>query len=102
MEEIKLLINIDIENLENLNHDLNINFNNGSTKPLDITVEQKNIFFYALKQYSIIEELELHYQYPEYQKWMDNFMETFVYKNITTRLNTILYKERLERTIKMV
>jgi hypothetical protein len=102
MEEIKLLINIDIENLENLNHDLNINFNNGSTKPLDITVEQKNIFFYALKQYSIIEELELHYQYPEYQKWIDNFMETFVYKNITTRLNTILYKERLERTIKMV
>jgi hypothetical protein len=96
MEEITLLISIDIENLENLNHDLNIKYFE------DITVEQKNIFFYALKQYSIIEELELHYQYPEYQKWMNDFLETFVYKNITTRLNTILYKERLERTIKVV
>jgi serine/threonine protein kinase len=96
IEEIKLLINIDIENLENINHDLNINFNHDD---LNITVEQKNIFFYALKQYSIIEELELHYQYPEYQKWINDFMETFVYKNITTRLNTILYKERIQRTI---
>lgn len=89
-EEIKSLITIDILNLENLNHDLNIICDS-------ITIEQKNIYFHALKLYSIIEELELHYQYPEYEKWIKNFTETFVYKNIKQKLNCILYKERIDK-----
>lgn len=88
--EIKSLIDIDISNLENLNYDLNIVCDS-------ITIEQKNIYFHALKLYSIIEELELHYQYPEYQKWIKNFTETFVHKNIKQKLNTILYKERIDK-----
>jgi hypothetical protein len=61
----------------------------------EISVDQKNIFFYALEYLFLIKELELDKQYPFYKQWVSNFKATFVYTNIDSQLNKILFKERL-------
>jgi len=62
-----------------------------------ITSEQKNFFFVALEYYHLILNLELYDQYPFYKKWLADFKDTFVFKNIFKQLNQVLHEERLKR-----
>jgi hypothetical protein len=102
-EKIESLINMDCTNLQNLIDDLNLQIPNidpkGEKLP-SITIEQKNLFFVALDYYYIILELELQHQYPVYKQWLYDFKNTFVFKNIFTQLDNVLYTERTKRLIK--
>ena len=114
-EEIESLINMDCTNLQNLIDDLNLQVyrdpkarSEGGFYPPDekgeklplITIEQKNLFFVALDYYYLILELELQQQYPVYKQWLHDFRNTFVFKNIFTQLDNVLYTERTKRLIK--
>lgn len=96
---IKNLIEIDCFNLQNLIDDLNLTpyLENQEMIATKVTVEQKNFFFIALDYYYLIIELELRDQHPFYKKWINDFKETFVYKNIFKQLNEILYEERMKK-----
>lgn len=95
--QIKILINVDKHNLENLIDDLNLQiYKKGKNTPC-ITVEQKNLFFIALDYYYLIINLELQYQFSFYNEWIQHFKETFVYKHIFKHLDKILYEERCKR-----
>ncbi|CCV01792.1 tyrosine kinase [Invertebrate iridescent virus 22] len=95
--QIERLIEIDIFNLQNLIDDLNLILTKkGEDKPY-ISIEQKNLFFASLDYYYLILELELHHQYPFYKLWIQNFKNTFVYRNVFKHLHLILSQERLKR-----
>lgn len=95
--QIKKLIEVDTFNLQNLIDDLNLKiFKKGKQEP-SITIEQKKFFFIALDYYYLILELELHYQYPFYKSWINDFKNTLVFKNIFKQLSDVLYDERLKR-----
>ncbi|ADO00401.1 hypothetical protein WIV_gp058 [Wiseana iridescent virus] len=97
--QIKKLIEVDTVNLQNLIDDLNLKiFKKGKQEP-SITIEQKKLFFTSLDYYYLILELELHYQYPFYKSWINDFKNTLVFKNIFKQLGDVLYEERLKRTI---
>lgn len=98
--QIKHLIDVDKNNLQNLIDDLNLQvYKKGENLP-SVTIEQKNLFFIALDYYYLILELELQHQYSYYRKWMSQFRATFVYKNIFRQLDNVLYEERSKRCIK--
>jgi hypothetical protein len=99
-KEIESLINMDCDNLQNLTDDLNLRVYPKDEKVPSITVEQKNLFFVALDYYYLILELELQHQYPVYKKWLNNFRDTFVFKNIFKQLDGVLYTERTKRLVK--
>ena len=88
---INKLILMDEINLQNLIYDLNLEFDN------KITTKQKNLFFTCLEYYYLIIELELHHQYPFYKQWMNNFRETYVYKNMFVNFDNVLFDERIQR-----
>jgi hypothetical protein len=101
-KEIQSLVNTDQRNLQNLTDDLNLQiYKKGENSP-SITIEQKNLFFVALDYYYLILELKLHCQYSFYKKWLNEFRNTFVYKNIFKQLDNVLYEERTKRVSSMI
>jgi Haspin like kinase domain len=113
--DIENLVLVDQVNLENLLYDLNLQISiETSMRSSDvlirkkqkdkvvITTEQKNFFFIALEYYYLIFELDLCNQYPFYKKWVDDFKETFVFKNIFKQLDHVLYEERMKRAMRLM
>ena len=115
--QIQNLVLMDESNLENLIDDLNLQIYRpraqrsgaisgascearydgcSDDKPV-VTTEQKSFFFVALEYYYLIFELGLCNQYPFYRKWVHDFKETFVFKNIFEQLDHVLYEERILR-----
>ena len=101
-DDIRNLVVIDQLNLENLIYDLNLQIlGKGEEHKVVVTTEQKNFFFVALEFYYLIFELDLCNQYPFYRKWVDDFKETFVFKNLFKQLDRVLYEERMKRSMRV-
>lgn len=90
--EVRALLTQDKELLEAIVYDMNLQ--RLPTHGKEISVDQKNVFFYALEYLFLIKELELDKQYPFYKQWVSDFKATFVYANIGSQLNKVLSKER--------
>lgn len=92
-DEYKQLLLLDEINLKNIIHDLNLKI--GS----NITIEQKNLFFIAMEYYNLILELELNLEHDSdhffYNEYINEFKSTYVFKNISNQLDSILLADRL-------